>query len=125
MKPQAEQSLLQARAFLDAAELLQAQGLTNPSVSAAIHAAIHAKDPLCIEVLGTTKGTKNHAQAIKELESTGLAPRRQLEQFSSVIASKSEAEYGSRDLSEAKGQVVRTQAIRFCHFVMDLLKFVK
>lgn len=125
MKPQAEQSLRQAQAFLEAADLLEAQGLTNPSVSAAIHAAIHAKDALCIEVMGTTKGTKNHAQAIQELESTGLLTRRQLEQFASVIASKSEAEYGARDLSGTKELVVRTQASRFCQHVMDLLKFVK
>lgn len=123
MKPQAAKSLEQSHKFLTASEVLNQRGLINPSVSAAVHAAIHAKDALCIEMLGVTRGTKSHVQAISELQKTGVLSRRQLEQFSSVISAKTEAEYGSNEFSEARGLLLRTQALRFRHFVMDFLKF--
>lgn len=123
MRPQAAASAAQASKYLQGSELLAAAGFTNPSISAAIHAVIHAKDAICLEVLGQTRGSKHHLDAISELQSTGVVPKSHLDQFRSVISAKTEAEYGATEISSERFSRVWTQAHRFCSFVFKFLKF--
>ena len=123
MRAQAQRSLIQAKRFLAAAELIRSNGLTNPSVAAAVHAVIHAKDAICLERTGRTKGTKNRLDAIKELETLGVIPRKQIEQCRSVLGAKSRSEYDSEDFTPGQADVIHARATRFCHFVFEYLSF--
>lgn len=117
MKLQAEIHLKQANKYLVAADSAKLLGANNPAVSAAVHAAILAKDAYCIDKTGSSAKSTNHRMAITELERAGGVPKPQIDQFRSLLASKNEVEYQPDDISDANANKLISQARRFCSFV--------
>ena len=121
MRALALQYLSQANSYLLAATHARQQGLNNPAISLAVHAAILAKDAYCIEIAGSSRKSRDHHAAIAELQGAGGVPGPQLNQIRSLLASKNSAEYEAQVFSDAKCDKLLTQAERFCAFVENTL----
>lgn len=123
MKLQAEIHLKQANKYLVAANSAKLLGANNPAVSAAVHAAILAKDAYCIEKTGASAKSTNHRLAITELEKAGGVPKPQIDQFASLLAAKNSVEYQPDEISDANANKLISQARRFCNFVENAIGF--
>jgi len=103
------------------AQLAKEAGENSPAVSLAAHCAILAKDALCLAALGHTSGTTRHTAAISELRSTGLVSSGNIKQFALLIQNKNEAQYGHREISDAKTEALLSQAVRFLSAVTNAI----
>lgn len=121
MQAATQKSIHQCREYHKAAMLLSSQGLQNPSISAYVHAVIHAKDAICIEFVGRSGSSKNHLDAVSELRATKKVPDEQTAQFADLLKSKNHAEYGSSVLAEANIIALQKKAERFLSFSYQLL----
>lgn len=92
---QARQRLIDARQFLEAAELLDAPDVV---ATCAIHAAIAAADAITCHALGERSSDGNHASAVDLLRQvdTGLATA-----LKRALDRKTQAGYESVDVSKA------------------------
>jgi uncharacterized protein (UPF0332 family) len=93
-----------AREFLDAAELNHDAGLPNSAVSNAVTAGINAKDAICLRTLGSTGKTDRHADAIKELMSTGEQGRQLAPTLKRLLALKTPSQYAADTVTPAQAQ---------------------
>ncbi|MEK9536458.1 MAG: hypothetical protein VWZ99_04865 [Aquiluna sp.] len=121
MKAPTLQSILTAVDFHNAAVNASSLRLNKPALSNYIHAVIHAKDAICLEVNGKTGSSKRHAAAVDELRLTRKVTDHQLKQFESVLNAKTEIEYVSGPLRESRFRALAAQAERFLNFSYALL----
>lgn len=123
MKAPTTQSILTAVDFHNAAVNASALRLLKPALSNYIHAVIHAKDAICLELNGKTGSSKRHAAAVDELRLTRKVPEHQLKQFETVLNAKTEIEYVSGSLRESRFRALAAQAERFLGFSYALLDY--
>ena len=90
--------LVDARQFLDAAELLVAPGNGDVVATNAIHAAIAAADVICCVQLGQRSNDANHEAAIALLERADPHLAKQLRR---ALVRKQQAGYESRDVADS------------------------
>jgi hypothetical protein len=90
--------LVDARQFLDAAELHVAPGYGDVVATNAIHAAIAAADVICCVQLGQRSNDANHEAAVALLERADPDLANQLRR---ALICKQQAGYESRDLADS------------------------
>ena len=123
MKAPTTQSILTAVDFHIGAVSASALHLHKPALSNYIHALIHAKDAICLELNGKTGSSKRHTAAVDELRLTRKVPEQQLKQFEAVLNAKTEIEYVSGPLREGRFRALAAQAERFLSFSYALLEY--
>jgi hypothetical protein len=108
--------LVQAKAFLDVAELVGEDDdqLATPGVAAALAvlAGIAASDATCCEVLGQRSRGQDHRQAVgllKQVEPDGTTMARDLERLLTV---KDDAHYGLLNVGAQRAKSALRQARR-------------
>lgn len=63
--------LAKAREFLEAADVERDHELYNAAISNAVISGINSKDAICLTLTRTTMKSKNHVDAVGELEAAG------------------------------------------------------
>lgn len=123
MKAPALQSILTAVDFHNSAIRSAQLLLFKPALSNYVHAVIHAKDAICLQINGKTGSAKRHSAAIAELRSTRRVPENHISQFESILNAKTEMEYVSGPLRSQRFYALAAQAERFLSFSYAALDF--
>ncbi len=98
---EARAHLAKAREFLEAAELTNDLSLFNAAASNAVTSGINSKDAICLALIGQTRKSDNHVEAVAELKGAGSPGRDSSATLSRLLRLKSKSQYQAAPVSAA------------------------
>jgi cobalamin-dependent methionine synthase I len=85
--------LAKAREFLEAGVISRDLELFEAATSAAVISGINSKDAICLRLVGVTRRSENHTDAVAELKAVGPAGARLAPTLSRLMRLKTKAQY--------------------------------
>ena len=91
--------LVKAREFLEAARSSNELDRFNAATSDAVISAINSKDAICLRLMGVTRKSDAHQEAVAELRSAGPAGMEFASTFSRLLKLKTKSQYRSASVA--------------------------
>jgi len=87
--------LAKAREFVEAARSSHEHDLYNAATSNAVISGINSKDAICLRLIGVTRKSDGHQEAVAELKSAGPVGKELASTFSRLLKLKTKSQYQS------------------------------
>jgi hypothetical protein len=94
--------LAKAREFLEAAVISRDLELFDAATSAAVISGITSKDAICLRLVGITRRSENHTDAVAELKAVGPAGARLAPTLSRLMRLETKAQYQAASAADVQ-----------------------